>query len=82
MVQEVRSNRIDGVLTEEINAKAYVEANDDLNYEVVKELETCFAIVFPKDSPWIAKFNTALKKLKAEGKLEEIIHRWIKEKKQ
>lgn len=81
LIQEVRSNRIDGVLTEEINAKAYVEANDDLNYELVKELETRFAIVFPKDSPWIEKFNVALKKLKADGTLEKIIHHWVKEKK-
>lgn len=81
LIQEVRSNRIDGVLTEEINAKSYSEANDDLVYEVMKELETRFAIVFPKNSPWIEKFNVALKKLKAEGKLEQIVHRWIKEKK-
>ena len=81
LIQEVRSNRIDGVITEEINAKAYSDANEELGYEVLKALETRFAIAFPKDSPLIEKFNLALKKLKADGKLEEIVHRWIKEKK-
>ena len=81
LIQEVRSNRIDGVVTEEINAKSYTEANDDLSYEVMKELETRFAIVFPKNSPWVDKFNTALKKLKAEGKLSDIVQRWTKQKK-
>lgn len=77
LIQEVRVGRIDGLLVEEIPAKAYIEANKDLDYGVLQEHQSSFAIAFPKDSPWVEKFNVALKNLKAKGKLEEIMHKWL-----
>ncbi|GAO97447.1 arginine-binding extracellular protein ArtP precursor [Caedimonas varicaedens] len=78
LIQEVRVGRIDGLLVEEVPAKAYTEANKDLDYRILQEYQSSFAIAFPKDSPWIEKFNVALKKLKARGKLEEITRKWLK----
>jgi ABC-type amino acid transport substrate-binding protein len=78
LIQEVRTERIDGVLVEELIAKAYAEANEDLDYNNLEEYQSSFAIAFPKDSPWVDKFNLALKQLKARGALDEIIKKWLK----
>ena len=79
LIQEVRTKRIDAVLVEVTPAKAYAEAHKDLNYNTLEEHQSNFAIAFPKDSPWIERFNQALKKLKSRGKIEEIMRKWLKE---
>ena len=79
LIQEVRTGRIDGVLVEATPAKAYVEAHADLDYRLLEEHQSNFAVAFPKNSPWIERFNEALKKLKSRGKLEEIMRKWLKE---
>ena len=78
LILDVRAGRLDGVMMEATPAKAYTDASDDLNYSVIESLQSNFAIAFAKDSPWVEKFNKALKKLKAEGKLDEILSKWIK----
>lgn len=78
LIQELRSGRLDGVVVETLPAKAFVEANSDLTYSLLEEHQTRFAIAFPKGSSWVTPFNEALQKLKASGRMEQIMRTWLK----
>ena len=77
LIQELRTGRIDALLVEEIPAKAYGKAHKDLAYTFLEGYDSPFAIAFPKDSPWVEKFNAALKELKKTGALEKIMAKWL-----
>jgi ABC-type amino acid transport substrate-binding protein len=77
LLQELRSNRIDAVLTEEVIAKAYVGSNLDIDANVLEGHDGEFAIAVPKGSPLLTKLNGALQELQANGKLEKIRAKWF-----
>lgn len=78
LVQELRAKRIDGVLTEEMVARAYVGSNRDIDMSLIKGFGSSFSIAFPKGSLWTEKFNQALKKLKEDGTLDQLRKDWFK----
>jgi ABC-type amino acid transport substrate-binding protein len=80
LIQELRAGRIDGVMTEEAVAKAYVGSNKDIDYNMLSGYQSSFAAAFLKhDSSrdLIKNFNKALKELRDEGAIESIKNKWF-----
>ena len=73
------NGQVDCVVIDNEPAKAFVEANEGL-----KILETEFAVedyaaaIAKENTELLEKVNAALAELKAEGKLDEIISKYIK----
>ncbi len=81
LIQEVKANRIDAVIMENIVAKSFLKANADLGTIAIPNPETGgAAIAFPKGSELTEKFNTALKEVKENGELEQLIVKWFGDK--
>ena len=78
-VQALANGQVDCVVIDNEPAKAFVAANEGL-----KILETEFAIedyaaaIAKENTELLESFNKALSELKAEGKLDEIIGKYIK----
>ena len=78
-VQALLNGQVDCVVIDNEPAKAFVEANEGL-----KILDTEFAVedyaaaIAKENTELLDKFNTALSELKAEGKIDEIVGKYIK----
>lgn len=77
LVEEVRSGRLDCVVMGSLPAKAYVEKQENLTYGLLEEYQISYAVAFPKDSPWVSKFNKAIKELEEKGTLTKIAKKWL-----
>ena len=81
LIQELKSGRLDGVLSEEVQARAFVEANPSLKFAPLsRHSGDGYAIAFPKGEKAVQlreKMNLALSDLRKSGKLEEIKTRWM-----
>lgn len=78
LIQEVKTGRINAAVIDLSPAKSYVEKDKDLQASIIEGYQESYAIAFPKNSPWIEKFNEAFKKLKENGKLDELISKWFR----
>lgn len=78
-VQALLNGQVDCVVIDNEPAKAFVQANEGL-----KILDTEFAVedyaaaIAKENTDLLDKFNTALSELKAEGKIDEIVGKYIK----
>ncbi len=78
-VQALLNGQVDCVVIDNEPAKAFVEANEGL-----KILDTEFAVedyaaaIAKENTELLDKFNTALSELRAEGKIDEIVGKYIK----
>lgn len=80
MVQEVLAGRVDAIIIEKSVAVNYVENYSDLEYTAfVDEALNGIAIAFPKGSDKVEQFNKAIDKLLANGKIDELVEKWLKE---
>ncbi len=77
LVQEIKAERLDAVVMDELVAKSFATLNDGLEFNPLEGHDAPYAIAFPKDSPWVGKVNEALRKLKANGKVNELINKWF-----
>jgi polar amino acid transport system substrate-binding protein len=81
LIQELKSGRIDGVLSEDVQAIAFVEANPTLKQIRLGSTGDGYAIAFARRNAKSQKlkdqFNTSLSKLKSSGKLEQIKNKWL-----
>lgn len=80
IVEEIKSNRIDGLVVESLVANAIMAQNSFLTSWLVEaDLGHMYgnAIAFPKDSPWLELFNEALAALEADGTLSALIAKWF-----
>lgn len=78
LVQELKVGRIDGVILEVLQAKAFSEKNSSLEWQTLPGSQEGFAIAFPKNSPLTESFNEAIEALKNSGKLEALQEKWLK----
>ncbi len=86
LIQELKSERLFGVLVEESQATEFVKANSSLKSFVLGSRGDGYAIVFPKD-PVVGrveflkeKFNAELKNLRKNGKMRELRLKWLGKK--
>lgn len=77
-VQDLKNGSIDAVIIDNEPAKAFVEANGGLVILETKYAEEEYAIAVSKDNPeLLEKINDAIAELKEEGKIDEIINKYI-----
>ncbi|MFN7710080.1 MAG: transporter substrate-binding domain-containing protein [Holosporales bacterium] len=77
LVQEIKSGRLDAVVMDELAAKSFADLNPGLEFNTLEGHDAPYAIAFPKDSPWVDKVNEALRKLKADGKIDVLVQKWF-----
>lgn len=78
-VQALQNGQVDCVVIDNEPAKAFVEANEGLKILETEYITEEYAAAIAKENvELLDKFNEALAELKAEGKLDEIIGKYIK----
>lgn len=77
LVQELKVGRVDGVVLEAAQAAAFAENHADLAFSVLPNAVPGYAIAFPKQSPWVEKFNQAIAILNANGQIQAIENEWL-----
>ncbi len=77
-VQALSTGKVDAVIIDNEPAKSFVAANDGLKILETKYVEESYAICIAKENTeLLEKVNNALSELKAEGKIKEIIDKYI-----
>jgi polar amino acid transport system substrate-binding protein len=78
LVQELRSKRLDAAIIEDTVAKGFVQANPDLEFNVIPpEGESGSAIAFPKGSPLVTAFSGVIDQMKSNGELGRLVNAWF-----
>lgn len=79
IIQEIKAGRIDAAIVEDAVALGFVQANPDLEFNVIPSLEDASgsAIAFPKGSQLVEPFNNVLRKMKNNGELERLSKKWF-----
>ncbi|HJB08438.1 MAG TPA: transporter substrate-binding domain-containing protein [Candidatus Enterocloster faecavium] len=72
-IEEVKSGRADACIIDGAGATEFLKNNDGLAMSLLDKTEDCFAIGFPKNSPYYETFNNTLKEMMEDGELDEII---------
>jgi ABC-type amino acid transport substrate-binding protein len=78
LILALKNKQIQALITGIIEVDSLIKNHPDLDYFKVAGSETTYAIAFPKDSPWIEKFNTVLEKFKKDGTLEKLVKEFLK----
>ncbi|OCA86309.1 transporter substrate-binding domain-containing protein [Pradoshia sp. D12] len=79
LVQEIKSERFDAAIIEDLVAQGYLDKNEDLTGFLLEgdAEEVGSAIAFKKGSELRDQFNEELKKMKENGELEELVLKWF-----
>lgn len=78
-VEALKAGKATAVIIDNEPAKAFVEGNDGLKILEGSYTEEDYAICIAKDNTeLLEKINKALKELKDEGKIDEIVNKYIK----
>lgn len=72
-IEEVKSKRADACIVDGAGATEFLKNNDNLSMSLLDKTDDCFAIGFPKESPYYEAFNNTLKEMMENGELNEII---------
>ena len=72
-IEEVKSKRADACIVDGAGATEFLKNNDTLSMSLLDKTEDCFAIGFPKESPYYETFNNTLKEMMENGELDQII---------
>lgn len=75
LVQELKSGRVQAILTEDITAKNIAAATPGLKVVVLEAPGEGLSIAFPKGSPLVAPVNEALKTMQED--IKQIESKWI-----
>ncbi|MGG6297141.1 transporter substrate-binding domain-containing protein [Leptolyngbya sp. AN02str] len=78
IVQELKSGRIEAAIVEDTVAQGYIEANPDLEFNVIpNDGESGSAIAFPKGSELLAEFDPILQEMIENGTIEQLAQKWF-----
>lgn len=72
-IEEVKSKRADACIIDGAGAAEFLKNNAELKMSLLDKTDDCFAIGFPKNSPYYETFNNTLKEMMEDGELNEII---------
>lgn len=78
-IEEVKSGRADACIIDGAGATEFLKANEGLAMSLLAKTDDCFAIAFPKESPYYDVINNTLKEMMANGELDEIIKAHLNE---
>ena len=62
-IEEVKSKRADACIIDGAGASEFLKNNDTLKMSLLDKTDDCFAIGFPKESPYYETFNNTLKEM-------------------
>jgi len=78
IIQELKAGRIDAAIIEDTVAAGYIEANPDLEFNVIaNEGEAGSAIAFPKGSPLRDEFEPVLQQMIESGEINDLVNKWF-----
>tara|TARA_A100000171_G_C2131339_1_gene146974 strand:- start:922 stop:1659 length:738 start_codon:yes stop_codon:yes gene_type:complete len=77
LVQELKANRLDGVLVEETVADSFLKTTPDLYKALLKAHAVKGAAAFPKGSKWRQKVDEILKRFEESGVLDTLKKKWL-----
>lgn len=78
-IEEVKSKRADACIVDGAGATEFLKQNDGLEMSLLDKTDDCFAIGFPKESPYYETFNNTLKEMMENGELDAIIAEHLSE---
>ena len=78
-IEEVTSKRADACIIHGAGASEFLKNNDTLKMSLLDKTDDCFAIGFPKESPYYETFNNTLKEMMDDGELNKIIAEHLSE---
>lgn len=78
-IEEVKSKRADACVIDGAGAAEFLKVNDSLSMSLLEKTDDCFAIAFPKESPYYDVVNTTLMEMMENGELDEIIKTHLSE---
>ena len=78
-IEEVMSKRADACIIDGAGASEFLKNNDTLKMSLLDKTDDCFAIGFPKESPYYETFNNTLKEMMDDGELNKIIAEHLSE---
>ena len=78
-IEEVKSKRADACIIDGAGASEFLKNNDTLKRSLLDKTDDCFAIGFPKESPYYETFNNTLKEMMDDGELNKIIAEHLSE---
>ena len=78
-IEEVKSKRADACSIDGAGASEFLKNNDTLKMSLLDKTDDCFAIGFPKESPYYETFNNTLKEMMDDGELNKIIAEHLSE---
>lgn len=78
-IEEVKSKRADACIIDGAGAVEFLKQNEGLSMSLLDKTEDCFAIGFPKESPYYETFNNTLKEMMDNGELDEIVAKYLSE---
>ena len=79
-IEEVKSKRADACIVDGAGAVEFLKQNTGLTMSLMDKVDDdCFAIGFPKESPYYETFNNTLKEMMESGELDEIIANHLSE---
>lgn len=78
-IEEVKSKRADACIIDGAGATEFLKNNDQLSMSLLDKTDDCFAIGFPKESPYYETFNATLKEMMENGELDAIIANHLNE---
>ena len=78
-IEEVKSKRADACIIDGAGASEFLKNNDTLKMSLLDKTDDCFAIGFPKESPYYETINNTLKEMMDDGELNKIIAEHLSE---
>ena len=78
-IEEVKSKRADACIIDGAGAAEFLKNNAELKMSLLDKTDDCFAIGFPKESPYYETFNNTLKEMMDDGELNKIIAEHLSE---
>ena len=79
-VEEVKSGRADACIIDGAGATEFLKQNKGLKLSLLdKNPSDCFAIGFPKNSPYYETFNAELQNVMQDGEFDKIVASWLSE---
>ena len=78
-IEEVKSKRADACIIDGAGASEFLKNNYTLKMSLLDKTDDCFAIGFPKESPYYETFNNTLKEMMDDGELNKIIAEHLSE---
>ena len=78
-IEDVKSKRADACIIDGAGASEFLKNNDTLKMSLLDKTDDCFAIGFPKESPYYETFNNTLKEMMDDGELNKIIAEHLSE---